>query len=361
VLDPSVDSPEILGWLSDTEAAIRHLFPMEEERLSRFRSVFANVNPTDHPGAHDRLHKAHALIDSMIESIQHYWPDNEQILEQKHQTGGNEMNVQPKADPRKVFVVHGRNGAARRAMFEFLRTIGVNPLEWSQIVAATGKASPYIGEVLDQGFLMAQAVVVLWTPDDEARLKEEFRKSDDPPHEFQLTGQARPNVLFEAGMAMALHPTRTVLVELGRLRPFTDVLGRHTVKLDGSVASRQELANRLKTAGCHVNLDGTDWHTTGSFDLPSSAPPPAQPKQAVSEMEPSEIEMLKLFAGFGSNGAQKDSLAKRLNLSELKIDRLLDRLTGRGFLQNLMRFDEPTSWYRLAPEGRDYLVERDLL
>jgi predicted nucleotide-binding protein len=174
------------------------------------------------------------------------------------------------SDPRKVFVVYGRNDAANRAMFEFLRAIGLAPLEWSQIVAETGKASPYTGEILARGFAIARAVVVLLTPDDEARLKGALRKPDDPPYETQLTGQARPNVLFEAGMAIGLHPDRTVLVELGRLRPFTDVLGRHVVRLDNSVARRQDLANRLKSAGCAVNLDGSDWHSAGTFVVRSA-------------------------------------------------------------------------------------------
>ena len=39
--------------------------------------------------------------------------------------------------------------------------------------------------------------VVLMTPDDEVRLKEELRKEDDPAYESELTGQARANVLFE--------------------------------------------------------------------------------------------------------------------------------------------------------------------
>ena len=65
---------------------------------------------------------------------------------------------------RNVFVVHGRNEPARLAIFSFLRSIGLQPIEWSQAVAATGEASPYIGTVLDGAFDAAQAVVVLMTP-----------------------------------------------------------------------------------------------------------------------------------------------------------------------------------------------------
>ena len=104
------------------------------------------------------------------------------------------------------------------------------------------------------------------TPDDEAHLREPFRVESDPPHETQLSGQARPNVLFEAGMAMGRDADRTVLVEVGTLRPFSDVAGLHTIRLDGSSQRRQELAQRLLSAGCPVNMDGTDWHTAGAFE-----------------------------------------------------------------------------------------------
>ena len=167
--------------------------------------------------------------------------------------------------PRVVFVVHGRNRKSRDAMFSFLRSIGLRPLEWSEAVVATGKTSPFIGEILDTAFSIAQAVVVLMTPDDEARLREPFRESGDPTHEVELTPQARPNVLFEAGMAMGRSPERTVLVELGVLRPFSDIGGRHVIRLNNTTQRRQELAQRLQTAGCPVNLSGTDWHTAGDF------------------------------------------------------------------------------------------------
>ena len=56
---------------------------------------------------------------------------------------------QPSTATRTVFVVHGRNEEARKAIFAFLRSIGLDPLEWSRAVQSTGKATPYIGEILD--------------------------------------------------------------------------------------------------------------------------------------------------------------------------------------------------------------------
>lgn len=174
---------------------------------------------------------------------------------------------------KKVFVVHGRNLAARDAMFAFLRTIGLEPIEWSTAISATGSASPYIGQALDAAFEMAQAVVVLLTPDDIAYLRSEYANGDDDPERVP-SPQARPNVLFEAGMAMGRHPERTVLVELGSLRAFSDVAGRHAVRLDNSSQKRNDLANRLKDAGCDVSTAGSDWLSAGDFTPPDAPDKP---------------------------------------------------------------------------------------
>ena len=176
------------------------------------------------------------------------------------------QEMRPATGTRVVFVVHGRNEIARKAIFVFLRSIGLDPLEWAEAAHVTGKPTPYIGEILDAAFSRAHAVVVLFTPDDEARLREPFQSDSDPSYETQLTGQARPNVLFEAGMAMERDQDRTVLVELGSLRPFSDIAGRHTIRLDNSGQQRQQLAKRLQSAGCPVNLEGIDWHTAGDFE-----------------------------------------------------------------------------------------------
>jgi len=165
-----------------------------------------------------------------------------------------------------VFVVHGRNEKLRKSLFSFLRALGLQPIEWRRAIELTRKPNPYVGEILDSAFREAAAVVVLLSPDDEARLKREFVKTNDPVHEKQLTGQARPNVLFEAGMAMGRNPDSTVLVQVGEIRPFSDIGGRHVVHLSNATASRSEFATKLANAGCNVNTSGTDWLSEGEFD-----------------------------------------------------------------------------------------------
>lgn len=164
-----------------------------------------------------------------------------------------------------VFVVHGRNVQARDAMFVFLRSIGLRPLEWAQAIRMTKQPTPYIGTILDVAFREAAAVVVLLTPDDQARLRPNLLLTSDPSYERTLTGQARPNVLFEAGMAFGRDPNSTVLAQVGEIRPFSDVAGRHIVRLTNQATSRQEFVIRLANAGCNVDTSGSDWLSAGDF------------------------------------------------------------------------------------------------
>lgn len=172
-------------------------------------------------------------------------------------------------DTRTVWVVHGRNTDARDALFTFLRSLNLRPLEWAQAVRATGSGAPYIGDVLDKAFEAAQAVVVLFTPDEIAYLRSEYA-SGPGDDQTQPAAQARPNVLFEAGMAFGRHPERTILVEMGQVRAFSDVEGRHAVRLDNDLPGRKELAQRLQTAGCDVDLSGDDWLTAGDLSAPQA-------------------------------------------------------------------------------------------
>jgi hypothetical protein len=145
----------------------------------------------------------------------------------------------------------------------------LEPIEWTKAIRLTGKGSPFVGEILETAFNHAKAVVVLLSPDDEARLHPDFVQATDASGEILLSGQARPNVLFEAGMAFGLHPHQTVLVQFGEVRPFSDIAGRHIVRMDNSFQKRHELALRLQGANCSVDMSGTDWHTSGDLTPPN--------------------------------------------------------------------------------------------
>ena len=183
----------------------------------------------------------------------------------------------PRAATRKkgrdVMVVHGRDEKMKDAMFAFLKALDLRPLEWTSGIRETGTANPSVQQIVDALFGKASAVVVLLTPDDEARLRPEFQEPHDPPHEVNLTGQARPNVLFEAGMAISSHPDRTVMVQIGEVRPFTDIGGSYITHMNNTLAKRKELIAKLSNA-CAVDDSGEEWRDSakgGDFEIQKDA------------------------------------------------------------------------------------------
>lgn len=187
------------------------------------------------------------------------------ISQPSRRRGTAKLNSRPRRRGTTVFVVHGRNEKARASMFAFLRTIGLQPIEWNQAIKMTGEPTPYVGSILETAFREAVAVVVLLTPDDEVRLKKNYWKKKEHISEKKFMGQSRPNVLFEAGMAFGRNSQNTVLVQLGEVKKFSDVAGRHIVRLSNDPTSRQSLATRLANAGCNVDTSGTDWLNEGDF------------------------------------------------------------------------------------------------
>ena len=163
---------------------------------------------------------------------------------------------------RNVFVIYGRDNTLRQALFSFLRAINLNPLEFEEIVHQTGKTSPFTMEVLETAFKNVQACVVLLSPDEFVSLRPCLRDPDDTK---QRELQPRPNVLIEAGMAMALQSKRTILVRAGKLRTFSDFDGIQYVNLTGNAESRNNLLGKLKLAGCDVKSLGGDWLTNGNL------------------------------------------------------------------------------------------------
>jgi len=111
-------------------------------------------------------------------------------------------------NPRKVFVIHGRNEKARRGSSSFCARSSSTPSSGPRQPGSLGRGLP----------------VVLQTPDDVAYLHETLAAVGDPDCSPQM--QPRPNVLFEAGPAMGRDEDRTVIVEVGQIRLFSDIRRR---------------------------------------------------------------------------------------------------------------------------------------
>jgi predicted nucleotide-binding protein len=179
-------------------------------------------------------------------------------------------------DPRdadNVFVIHGRDRAITESMYAFLRALDLRPMEWGQLMAATKRATPSIPQTLETALERASAVVVLMTPDDEVRLTPRLHGEDEDDKETQTQLQARPNVYYEAGMAMARHPTKTVFVYIGKVKKFSDISGLHVTTLNDTAPKRLELVSKLGTArGRPIDTHGRDHYLrAGRFIIEEKA------------------------------------------------------------------------------------------
>ena len=124
----------------------------------------------------------------------------------------------------------------------------------------SGNGSPWVGQVVDQAFANAQAVLVFFTPDEQVAAR---GKAPDDQAAWRF--QSRPNVLVETGAALVTHPQRTILVVLGDQALPSDLDGRAFIKLDGTAGPLWELVTRLADAGCDVRPKGTQWLESDNF------------------------------------------------------------------------------------------------
>jgi hypothetical protein len=63
----------------------------------------------------------------------------------------------PTPKQRNVFVVHGRSLRASDAMFEFLKALGLNPMDWNKAIGGTQGTIVSNSNILASAFAKAQA------------------------------------------------------------------------------------------------------------------------------------------------------------------------------------------------------------
>jgi predicted nucleotide-binding protein len=168
----------------------------------------------------------------------------------------------------KVFLVHGRDKRPVKALDTFLAFCGLQSMEWSEARRLTGKPQPTTYEIVHAGIVNAAAVIVIFSPDDLGRVKNEYATGISDPDK-NPTGQVRQNVILEAGMAFGLAPERTIFVQSAETRPLSDIDGFNWVSLDGSWDSRSDLIGRLEHASGRplVHKAELTHHTAGPFKV----------------------------------------------------------------------------------------------
>ncbi|MDX3191245.1 BN6_48550 family protein [Streptomyces sp. MN03-5084-2B] len=172
---------------------------------------------------------------------------------------------EPEDPSRKVFVIHGRDRQVRNTFFSFFQALDLRPQDFELLVTATGGTSPNTVDVVRRAPEIAQAIVVLVTPDDTVVLHPDLAGEQDPDFETGVGSQARPNVLVELGMALMAYPDRTIIIEMGSLRPVSDLSGLHVVRFDGSGPAIARVVSRLRTAGCPVDESDRSWRDPARF------------------------------------------------------------------------------------------------
>ena len=150
-------------------------------------------------------------------------------------------------------------------MKEFLRSLDLRIIEWERAVHLTGEPNPYIGDVITSGLESADGIVVLATPDDIVRLAPNLSDNAEDPALTEAR-QPRQIVIFEAGMAMALAPNRTLIVATPGTKILSDIAGRHLAYLDNSPQARRRILGRLQTVGLSVDDSGDGWLEAGDFE-----------------------------------------------------------------------------------------------
>lgn len=157
-------------------------------------------------------------------------------------------------DQRRVFLVYG-NLSNLSAVREFLKDLDLVAVPFNTVTdelvdkySVDGGRPVTTLDVVQHATSSCAAVLVLMTADDEV-----IDSSGG------TTRRARQNVIFEAGLAFAKLPGRTLLVKFGDVEEFSDVDGVQYLKLTNSLQAKRALRDRLVSLGLPVSDGDEVW------------------------------------------------------------------------------------------------------
>jgi hypothetical protein len=148
----------------------------------------------------------------------------------------------------RAFIIQGHDSQTLGELTKFLKSVGIEVIPFFRAPSEEGGIEAVLPKVLN-GIKDASIVIVLFTPEEQSNFHDPrtgaFRAHDDDGE--RLGGwQPRPNVILEAGIAVATAENKTVLVKIGPVRIPSDLAGILFVDLDKAEA-KESLLHALKT------------------------------------------------------------------------------------------------------------------
>src|SRR5947208_4172646 len=114
-----------------------------------------------------------------------------------------------------VFIIHGHDMEARNELVKFVNSLGLEVLEFHMGEKQDRPMSMIFDTVLN-GIQSADAVIALFTPDEHSAsyVPSTGTYSGKNRNGEKWEGwQARPNVIFEAGIALGIAIDKTIIVK----------------------------------------------------------------------------------------------------------------------------------------------------
>ena len=180
-----------------------------------------------------------ALDCGLADSVSAYLRPAEQMIATAE---NGPTRAKRKGNTRRVFIVHGRDEAAKEGVARYLAQLNLTPVILHE--------QPSGGKTVIEKFESHADVdftVVLLTPDDTGGL------SDGSGN---LKPRARQNVIFELGFFLGrLERGRVVALHKGDVELPSDYDGVVFIKMDDAAAWKMVLAKEMKNAGMKVDLN----------------------------------------------------------------------------------------------------------
>ena len=137
----------------------------------------------------------------------------------------------PELDPTQVLLIHRNDSFGVKEVGRLVESLGLQPVLWQQALDRAGLRSPSVVDRFRSCLDTAQAVIVVF---------------EGGP------GESKANLAFEAGLALGLAESRTVIVQLGDQSPPQDLEAVNILRLRNTEESITALSSALRNAGCAI-------------------------------------------------------------------------------------------------------------